>query len=62
MQPSYPWGKIKKREGFFIPSLNPERTIREARESAFDYNFRLTIDCRVGRRDGLFGVLVIRSN
>lgn len=58
----FPWGKIKKGEGFFIPSLNPERTIKEARKSAHNYDYRLRIAWRVGRRDGLYGVLFIRLN
>ena len=58
----YPWAKLKKGEGFFIPSLNPERTIREARDAAFETDYRLRIEWRVGRRDGLFGVLFIRLN
>lgn len=58
----YPWSKLKKGEGFFIPSLNPEKTIREARDSAFEYDYKLRIEWRVGRRDGLYGVLFIRLN
>lgn len=58
----FPWSKLKKGEGFFIPSLNPERTIKEARFSAYEYDYRLRIEWKVGRRDGLFGVLFIRSN
>ena len=63
MQPQqFPWGKVKKGEGFFIPSLNPDKTIRAARDAAQDYNPRLRIEWRVGRLDGLFGVLFIRLN
>lgn len=58
----YPWLKLKKGEGFFIPSLNPERTIKEARYAAYEADHRLRIEWRVGRRDGLFGVLFIRLN
>ena len=58
----YPWNKLKAGEGFFIPSLNPERTIREGRKAAFQYNPRMRIEDRVGVRDGLYGVLFIRSN
>ena len=58
----YPWSKLKKGEGFFIPSLNPDKTIREARDAAFECDYRMRIEWRVGRRDGLFGVLFIRLN
>lgn len=56
----YPWSKLKVGEGFFIPSLNPERTIREGRKAAFQYNPRMRYQDRVGMRDGLYGVLFIR--
>lgn len=58
----YPWSKIKAGEGFFVPSLNPERTKTEGRKAAFQYNPRMRIEDRVGVRDGLFGVLFIRLN
>ena len=58
----YPWGKIKMGEGFFVPSLNPERTKQEGRKAAFRYNPRMRIEDRVGVKDGLFGVLFIRLN
>ena len=58
----YPWSKLKKGEGFFVPSLNPERTIREARDAAFETDYRLRIEWRVGSMHGLYGVLFIRLN
>ena len=58
----YPWSKIKAGEGFFVPSLNPDRTKQEGRKAAFQYNPRMRIADRVGVRDGLFGVLFIRLN
>lgn len=58
----YPWNKLKAGEGFFIPSLNPERTIRDGRKAAFQYNPRMRIEERVGVKDGLYGVLFIRLN
>lgn len=58
----YPWQKLKKGEGFFIPSLNPERVIKEARVSAYEHDYRLRIEWHVGRLNGLFGVLFIRRN
>jgi hypothetical protein len=58
----YPWNKLKAGEGFFIPSLNPERTIREGRKAAFQYNPRMRIEEKVGMKDGLYGVLFIRLN
>lgn len=58
----YPWSKLKAGEGFFVPSLNPERTIKEGRKAAFQYNPRMRVEDRVGMRDGLYGVLFIRLN
>ena len=58
----FPWSKLKKGEGFFVPSLNTDVTIREARASAYDYDYKLRIEWMVGRRDGLFGVLFTRLN
>ena len=58
----YPWAKLKKGEGFFIPSLNPERTIREARDAAYKTDYRILIKWHVGSMHGLYGVLFIRLN
>ena len=58
----YPWAKLKAGEGFFVPSLNPDRTKQEGRKAAFQYNPRMRIEDRVGMRDGLYGVLFIRLN
>lgn len=58
----YPWSKLKKGEGFFIPSLNPERTIREARAAAYDTDYKILIEWHVGSMHGLYGVLFIRRN
>lgn len=53
----YPWSRLKKGEGFFIPSLDPETTRRELLIDALKH--RVYGKATVGIKGGKLGVLFV---
>lgn len=55
---NWPWIKVKPRQGFFIPSLDPQATIAEGLRTALPFRYRLWT--RVGFSEGRLGVWFYR--
>lgn len=59
LQVNYPWATLSRGEGFFVPSLDVEKTKAEGLGKALGYHL---FDARadVGIKDGLIGVWFFR--
>lgn len=60
LQVRWPWGKVEKGQGFFIPCLDPEPVKLEGLNRALDARV-LNAGASVGLQDGLIGVLFYRK-
>jgi hypothetical protein len=54
----YPWKKTSVGSGFFVPTLDPEKTIEEGLRAAVRYRIRPI--ATYGIKDGLIGVWFFR--
>ena len=54
----YPWKKTSVERGFFVPTLNPEKTIEEGLRASVRYRIRPI--ATYGIKDGLIGVWFFR--
>jgi hypothetical protein len=52
----YPWSQLSRGQGFFVPSLDPEKTKEEGLRAAV-YVRRFDAKARVGVLNGRLGVL-----
>ena len=55
----YPWDKVEIGGGFFIPTLNPDVTIRKATAAAMRQDVRISF--RVGVYRNYYGVMFRRE-
>lgn len=55
----YPWQETPKGGGFFVPTLDVERTLEHAAFSAL--HFRRGFKSTVGVKGGMYGVLIVRT-
>jgi hypothetical protein len=59
--PNYPWHRLARGEGFFVPALDVERVIFEGMRAALPYRFRDAPKYKIGVYKGRLGVMFYRG-
>ena len=58
MEIKYPWAKLKKGEGFFVPGLDTEKVRETGLRASLPY--RISVKAAPGIKNGLVGVWFYR--
>lgn len=57
----FPWEKTKVGVGFFVPTLNVEKTRKQGLQAAYTLRFRDTPHAEIGVYKGRLGVMFYRG-